>query len=87
MTADGRRGSGAADTVVILHFSSALPVQSQTGCVRHSPSGSVFVCTLEGCHPPSASSLRACRRNLNLADRRRTGTASSCPEGEPSFLL
>lgn len=73
-------GSGAADTVVIFLFSSALPVQGQTGCVRHSPSGSVFVCTLEGCHPPSASHLRARRKNLNLADRRRTGTASSCWE-------
>lgn len=58
-------------------FSSALPVQGQTGCVRHSPSGSVFVCKLERCHPPSASHLRARRRNLNLADRRRTRTARS----------
>lgn len=71
-------GSGAADTVVLFSFfSSVLPVQGQTGCVRHSPSGSVFVCTLEGCHPPSASHLRARRRNLNLADRRRARTARS----------
>lgn len=60
-----------------LFFSSVLPVQGQTGCVRHSPSGSVFVCTLEGCHPPSASHLRTRRRNLNLADRRRARTARS----------
>lgn len=47
-----RRGSGDF---------SFFPIQGQTACVRHSPSGSFSVC----------------RRNFNLADRRHTGTVMS----------
>lgn len=47
-----RRGSGDF---------SFFPIQGQTACVRHSPSGSVSVC----------------RRNFNLADRRHAGTVRS----------
>lgn len=65
VTADRRRGRHLQTGVGMMKerrwWFFFFPIQGQTACVRHSPSGSVSVC----------------RRNFNLADRRHTGTVRS----------